>query len=63
MEDENAVSLMIAALSEIRACPNCATRIRFGDMDCPHCGFDLEDGQRDWAARLVNQLRGGGESD
>ena len=61
MTDEHAVSLVIAALSEIRACPDCSTRIRFGDIDCPHCGFDLDDGQREWAARLVDRLRDGGE--
>jgi uncharacterized protein (UPF0212 family) len=57
MSNDQAISLVIAALSEIRACPDCDTRIRFGDVDCPHCGFDLEDSQRAWATVLVDRLR------
>ena len=56
LASERDVSRVIAALSEIRACPNCGTRIRFGDLDCPHCGLDLEDSQRDWAADLVDRI-------
>ena len=34
------------------------TRIRFGDIDCPHCGLDLEDGLHQWAERLVDEILG-----
>ena len=57
MADREEISIVIEALSEIRACANCSTRIRFGDLDCPHCGMDLDDFQRDWAERLVDRLR------
>ena len=57
MASEEDVSRVIEALAEIRACGDCGTRIRFGDLDCPHCGLDLDDAQRDWAARLVDRIR------
>ncbi len=41
---------------EFVACDYCGTRLRFGDYECPHCGKDVEEEMRRWAARLVEKL-------
>ena len=56
MADEEKVQRVVNILVETVECPRCETRLRFGDMECPHCGFDLEDHLRIWAERLVNAL-------
>ena len=40
--------------SEMLACPEDGTRLRYGDYECPHCGADLEDHLRAFAAYLVD---------
>lgn len=44
-------------LAEMRVCPQCGTRIRFGDYECPHCGADLFDALREWAGSLVAEMQ------
>tara|TARA_B100000676_G_C17540666_1_gene562284 strand:- start:99 stop:296 length:198 start_codon:yes stop_codon:yes gene_type:complete len=39
-----------------RICNECETRIRFGDIECPHCGLDLEDSIYEWIIPLVKQI-------
>ena len=56
MANEEEVQRVVNTLAEIVACPQCETRLRFGDMECPHCGADLEDHLRSWAERLINAL-------
>ncbi len=56
MNVEQQVRVILNALSEMRACPNCGTRFRFGDLDCPHCGAELDDELRDWALSLLARL-------
>ena len=48
--------MAINSLYEIPQCENCGARIRFGDIECAHCGEDLELTLRDWAERLVDSL-------
>ena len=36
--------------------PDCRISLRFGDLDCPHCGADIEEQMQDWAARLVDAI-------
>ena len=50
------MSKILAFLNEVRSCNNCDTRIRFGDIDCPHCGYDLEDLYMQWAHNLLQEL-------
>ncbi|MBM3944795.1 MAG: hypothetical protein FJ317_04795 [SAR202 cluster bacterium] len=57
MSKDEEVLIALSSLTEVMACPSCGTRIRYGDLDCPHCGRDLEDDHRAWAERLVDRLR------
>ncbi len=56
MNNQSNMSKVLAFLSESRFCTDCDTRIRFGDIDCPHCGSDLEDLYMQWANKLLNEL-------
>ena len=56
MGTEEQVQKVLNRLGEIKHCTQCGTSIRFGDMDCPHCGADIEDDLRRWAESLVNDL-------
>lgn len=59
MNNQSDVSRILTFLSEARSCNNCGTRIRFGDIDCPHCGADLEDLYMEWANNLLQELNCG----
>jgi hypothetical protein len=39
-------------------CGNCGTRARYGDYECPHCGRDLEEDLRFWAAGMLERVLG-----
>lgn len=56
MATEEQVRLVLSSLAEVQSCPRDGTRFRFGDVECPHCGADLEDTLRRWAERLVDAL-------
>ena len=56
MATQEQVQKLLNGLSEIKGCAQCGTTIRFGDLDCPHCGADLEDDLRRWAERLLDDL-------
>ena len=56
MATEVQIQTLLNSLAQIDGCARCGTRLRFGDLDCPHCGADLEDGLRNWAERVVNEL-------
>ena len=49
---------VLNSIATYPGCSRCGTRIRFGDIDCPHCGHDLEDGLHQWAERLVDEILG-----
>jgi len=53
---EEQIQRVLNSLAEIKGCAHCGTSIRFGDLDCPHCGADLEDDLRRWAEKLVQAL-------
>ena len=57
MATEEQIQKVVNFLAEVPTCAQCGTRIRFGDLDCPHCGADLEEGLRLWAERLIDELR------
>jgi len=50
------IAKVLISLDEIRACRQCDTRLRWGDLECPHCGADLDEALRQWAQRLVDDL-------
>ncbi len=54
MATESQIQKVMSNLSEVQACANCGTRIRFGDLECPHCGGDLKTYLRQWAESLTN---------
>ncbi len=56
MATEEQVRKVVNSLAEPQACRRCGTRIRFGDLECSHCGADLEDVLRAWSERLLNEL-------
>ncbi len=56
MATEQQIQRVLMFLAEVRECANCGARFRFGDLDCPHCGADLDDLLRRWAEELVDGL-------
>ncbi|MBI2170840.1 MAG: hypothetical protein HYU30_02300 [Chloroflexi bacterium] len=56
MSSEQHTLAILNALAEVLTCPHCDTRLRFGDWECPHCGKDLDDTLRRWAAHLLDRL-------
>lgn len=56
MATEGQVEVVLRHLAELQACPQCGTRIRFADAECPHCGVDIEEHLRAWARGLLRAL-------
>ena len=56
MATEGQIQKVLTNLSEFQACSSCGTRFRFGDVECPHCGADLEEHLRQWAEQLISDL-------
>jgi rubrerythrin len=56
MATEGQIQKVLANLADVQACDSCGTRFRFGDLECPHCGADLEEYLRLWAEDLINEL-------
>jgi len=56
MAREDQIRTVLNYLAEFQTCNLCGTRFRFGDVDCPHCGEDLEDVLRLWAEGLLDAL-------
>jgi len=56
MADQEEVQKVVNALAEHVGCPQCDTRLRFGDLECPHCGVDLDDHLRSFAETLLDAL-------
>jgi rubrerythrin len=60
MATEQQIQRVITNLSQVLSCSHCGARFRFGDLECPHCGTDLEEYLRQWAETLVDGLELGG---
>ena len=56
MDKEVLIGKTLISMYEIVSCDYCGARLRFGDLECPHCGADVESEMRRWAARLVEKL-------
>ena len=56
MNTDDHIVKVLSSLYEVVSCLQCGTRIRFGDFECPHCGRDVDDEMRMWAARLLDKL-------
>ncbi len=48
--------IIVNKISETFSCNNCATRLRFGDTECPHCGKDMWHLLELWAEDLLQRL-------
>ena len=57
MATEDQIQKVLTNLADVQACESCGTRFRFGDLECPHCGADLEEYLRLWAEELINELK------
>ena len=56
---EEHISHIVQAMSSaIISCPECKTRLRYGDYECPRCGHDIEEQMRAWATWLLEPLQG-----
>jgi predicted amidophosphoribosyltransferase len=53
---ENQIKTLLDALDMIPNCPECKTRLRFGDQECPRCGHDVDDILRAWAIKALDAL-------
>lgn len=58
MATEDQIARVLTSLEDIQACRLCETRLRFGDIECPHCGADIDDILRAWAERVVDLVAG-----
>ena len=56
MTTEDSMRAIANSLTEALACPRDGTRLRFGDLECPRCGEDIEGVLRAWASRLLAAL-------
>jgi len=56
MASEEQIRIVMNALAGVQSCGECGTRFRFGDLDCPHCGAELDDYFRHWAEDLLRKL-------
>tara|TARA_B100000809_G_C14636664_1_gene350624 strand:- start:133 stop:306 length:174 start_codon:yes stop_codon:yes gene_type:complete len=50
------ISAVLSHLSQVLACHNCGARLRFGDVECPHCGTDIDLILINWAKELIEAL-------
>ena len=53
---QDQIAKVLSSLSEVVVCQLCGTRIRFGDVECPHCGSDIDHDLHEWAERLIDRL-------
>ena len=58
MEAVEKIDVVLNSISQILSCDQCGTRLRFGDLECPHCGEDLEEFLHLWAENMLNRLDG-----
>lgn len=58
MATETQIQAAFSIIAERPECRACRISLRFGDLDCAHCGADIEELMQDWAARLVDTITG-----
>ncbi len=58
MTRDEQITRILFSLGEVQVCHVCGVRLRFGDMECPRCGADIEDLLRQWAGQLLDALAG-----
>ena len=56
MDRTKLIAAILRATTENLECHFCETRLRFGDMECPHCGSDLALSYEPWAESMVTEI-------
>ena len=56
MATEEQIHIVMNALADPIACPECGVRVRFGYLECPRCGEDIYDQLKAWAEWLINEV-------
>jgi len=56
MERKSKIAVIMRSISESLSCHLCETRLRFGDLECPHCGEDIEPVFYEWAEKLMEEM-------
>ena len=56
MATEDQIQKVLINLAIEQSCQNCDTRLRFGDLDCPHCGENIDETLKKWAVKMVDDL-------
>lgn len=59
MASEEQIQIVMNALADPLACPECGVRVRFGDLECPRCGEDIYDQLKEWAEWLIDAVSSG----
>ena len=57
MATEDQIAKAMSSLGKVLGCQQCGTRLRFGDLECPHFGADVEDCIRALAITLIDDLK------
>ena len=58
MATEEQIRAVLNIIATYPGCSRCGTRIRFGAIDCPLSGRDLDAGLQPWAEQLVDVILG-----
>lgn len=56
MTKDEQIHRIVSRLADVVACDRCGTRLRFGDVECPHCGADVEEPLRRFAESLAQDI-------
>lgn len=56
MANQTKTQIIVNSLYELPPCGECAMRLRFGDYECPRCGYDIDDDLHRWAEELLRKI-------
>jgi uncharacterized protein (UPF0212 family) len=56
MPTDKKIAVVLNHLTQLLACSSCGTRLRFADVECPHCGADIDLILITWAKDLIALL-------
>ena len=56
MATEIQIQAVFRILGERPECRECRISLRFGDLDCAHCGAEIDEEMRAWAGRLIDEV-------
>ena len=56
MATEEQIQKVLINMATDQSCPSCETRLRFGDLGCPHCGDNIDETLKKWAEKMIDDL-------